>query len=71
MRGTVMPKTTRKVLLEKAEQALNCIDRLDLYLMDMDLIHGGRQPAIDQMKKTLVQGHEQIRVLWKILQSQL
>ena len=71
MRGTVMPKTTRKVFLEKAEQALNCIDRLDLYLMDMDLIQRGRQPAIDQMKKTLVQGHEQIRVLWKILQSQL
>ena len=66
-----MPKTIRKVLLEKAESALNCIDRLDEYLYEMDQLHKGRQPAITNMKQSLVSGHKVLRELWKILKSQL
>jgi len=66
-----MPKTIRKVLLEKCDQAQNCLDRMDLYLMDMELIADGRQPAIIQMKRNLLLGHDQLRVLWTTLKSQL
>ena len=66
-----MPKTIRKVLLEKAESALNNLDRLDEYLFEMDQLHGGRQPAITNMKKIMVEGHEAVRQLWKALKSQL
>ena len=66
-----MPKTIRKVLLEKAESALNNIDRLDEYLFEMDQLHGGRQPAITQMAPTLIEGHEVLRSLWRQLKSQL
>jgi len=66
-----MPKTIRKVLIEKAESALNNIDRLDEYLYEMDQLHGGRQPAITQMAPTLIEGHEVLRSLWRQLKSQL
>ena len=66
-----MPKTIRKVLLEKAESALNCIDRLDEYLFEMDQLHKGRQIAITNMKATLIEGHEVLRSLWRQLKSQL
>jgi hypothetical protein len=66
-----MSKTIRKVLLEKADSALLCLDRLDEYLMEMDNLHEGRQPAITTMAPILVEGHEQIRKLWKALKSQL
>jgi len=66
-----MPKTIRKVLLEKAESALNNIDRLDEYLFEMDRLHGGRQPAITNMAPTLCEGHEVLRSLWRQLKSQL
>jgi len=66
-----MPKTIRKVLLEKAESALNNIDRLDEYLFEMDQLHKGRQPAITQMAPTLIEGHEVLRSLWRQLKSQL
>lgn len=66
-----MPKTIRKVLLEKCDQAQNCLDRMDLYLMDMELIAEGRQPAIYQMKRSLLLGHDQLRTLWQTLKSQL
>ena len=66
-----MPKTIRKVLIEKAESALNNIDRLDEYLYEMDQLHKGRQPAITQMAPSLIDGHEVIRQLWKYLKSQL
>ena len=66
-----MPKTIRKVLLEKAESALNNLDRLDEYLFEMNQLHGGRQPAITQMAPTLVEGHEVLRNLWRKLKSQL
>jgi len=66
-----MPKTIRKVLIEKAESALNNIDRLDEYLFEMDQLHKGRQVAITNMKKSILSGHQVIRVLWGILKSQL
>ena len=66
-----MPKTIRKVLLEKAESALNNIDRLDEYLFEMDQLHKGRQPAITNLKSILIEGHEELRTLWKYLKSQL
>jgi len=66
-----MPKTIRKVLLEKCDQAQNCLDRMDLYLMDMELIAEGRQPAIEQMKRNLLLGHDSLRVLWQRLKAQL
>jgi len=66
-----MPKTIRKVLLEKAESALNNLDRLDEYLFEMDQLHGGRQPAITRMAPTLIEGHEVLRNLWRKLKSQL
>ena len=66
-----MPKTIRKVLLEKAESALNNIDRLDEYLFEMDQLHKGRQAAITQMASTLIEGHEVLRSLWRQLKSQL
>ena len=66
-----MPKTIRKVLLEKAESALNNLDRLDEYLFEMDQLHGGRQPAIIRMAPTLIEGHEVLRNLWRKLKSQL
>jgi len=66
-----MPKTIRKVLLEKCDQAQNCLDRMDLYLMDMELIAKGRQPAIIQIKRNLLLGHDHLRILWTLLKSQL
>jgi len=66
-----MPKTIRKVLIEKAESALNNIDRLDEYLFEMDQLHKGRQEAITSMKGMLIEGHEAVRMLWKVLRSQL
>jgi len=66
-----MPKTIRKVLLEKAESALNNIDRLDEYLFEMDQLHKGRQPAITNMALILLSGHDALRTLWRQLKSQL
>jgi len=66
-----MPKTIRNVLLEKCDQAQNCLDRMDLYLMDMELIADGRQPAILVIKRTLLLGHDHLRTLWTTLKSQL
>jgi hypothetical protein len=54
-----------------ARQALACVDRLDLYLFNMDELAAGRQPAIDFMKPTMVNGHEAVRQLWKALLVQL
>ncbi len=66
-----MARTTRKNLLLKCEQAISIIDRLDIYLMEMDTLAAGRQPAIDLMKGPMIDGHEAIRRLWKTLFSQL
>ena len=64
-------RTTRKNLLLKAHQAITVIDRLDLYLMDMAELAAGRQPAITEMLPILIEGHQQLRSLWKALQVQL
>lgn len=66
-----MPRTTRKSLIMKAESALNCIDSLDEYLVEMHEMHQGRQPAIEEIGPVLIEGHEQIRRLWKALRKQL
>jgi len=66
-----MPKTIRKTLIEKAESALNNLDRLDEYLFEMDQLHEGRQPAITNMAPVLLEGHEQLRQLWVALKKQL
>jgi len=67
----IMPRTIRKTLILKVESALNCLDSLDEYIFEMDILHEGRQPAITAMKKTIVEGHEMLRVLWKALRKQL
>lgn len=66
-----MPRTTRNQLLELARQALEDIDRLDVYLYDMSRRAKGRQPAIDEMASILIEGHQQLRVLWSTLKSRL
>jgi hypothetical protein len=66
-----MPRTTRKNLIFKARSALNCLDSLDEYLYEMSQMHQGRQPAIDTMAPILIEGHEQLRKLWKALLNQL
>jgi len=66
-----MARTTRKNLQLTARQALACIERLDVYLMNMDEMSAGRQPAIDLMKATLIDGHEAVRQLWLSLFRQL
>jgi len=64
-------RTTRKNLLLKSQQAITVIDRLDIYLMDMAELAGGRQPAITEMMPVLIEGHQQLRTLWKALREQL
>jgi len=71
LKGTSMPRTIRKNLIFKCESALNCLDSLDEYIWEMDMMHQGRQPAITAMKKTLVEGHEVLRGLWRTLRKQL
>ena len=66
-----MPKGIRELLRIKADQALNCLDRMDGYLYDMDIMHQDRQPAITEMKGTLIKGHEQLRLMWQALKAQL
>jgi hypothetical protein len=66
-----MARTTRKNLILSAEQALACIDRLDLYLMNMSEMSAGRQPAITNLESTLIEGHEAVRRLWLALHDQL
>jgi len=66
-----MPRTIRKNLILKAESALNCLDSLDGYIFEMDMLHQGRQPAITAMKKPIVEGHEVLRQLWQALRKQL
>lgn len=66
-----MPRTTRKLLVDKCERAIRLCDELDLVLMDMDLLSRGRQPEIDKRKATLVAGHEALRSIWIDLRSVL
>ena len=66
-----MANTIRKQLLMKAERAIRLCDELDLILMDMDLLHRGRQPEITNRKAMLVNGHEALRQLWIDLKSVL
>jgi len=66
-----MARTTRKNLLLNCDQALAAIGRLDLYLMNMDEMAAGRQPAIGQMKAIMIESHAQTERLWRILRSQL
>lgn len=66
-----MPTTIRKQLLSKADQALNCVDRMDELLFVMDKLQAGRQPAITDMKAHLIEGQEMLRTLWRILKEQL
>ena len=61
----------RKNLLIKANQAIAVIDRLDLYLMDMAELAGGRQPAITKNLPIMIEGHQALRTLWKALEEQL
>jgi len=64
-------RSIRKQLIEQCRQAYDHIDRLDWILVDMKQRAGDRQPAIDDMAPILVEGHEQIRRLWKALRAQL
>ena len=66
-----MPRTIRKDLILKTEQALGNVDRLDQYLYDMDQLHAGRQPAIPAIAPVLIQAHEQVRQLWQALRREL
>jgi hypothetical protein len=66
-----MGRTIRKSLIEKARLALNCIDFLDEYIWEMHEMHQGRQPAIEAMGPILLEGHEQLRRLWRALKDQL
>lgn len=66
-----MPRSTRKELTRKAECALRLCDNLDAYLMEMDVLADGRQPAIVKMRPIMVQGHEAVRSLWTALRRQL
>lgn len=65
-----MAKTIRKRLIEKADQALGAIDRLDKYLYDMDeLDREGRQEAIQAAKFPIVNTQELLRDLWTRLRD--
>ena len=66
-----MAQTVRHQLIRAADSSLNALIRLDQNLMKMDLLANGRQPAIEELKDVLVQGHEQLRVLWQALRDQL
>lgn len=66
-----MPRTIRKTLINKAESAINCLDTLDEYLVEMHEMHQGRQPAIEELGPILLEGHEQCRRLWRALRKQL
>ena len=66
-----MANTIRKQLLMKAERGIRLCDELDLVLMDMDLLHRGRQPEITKRKSMLINGHEALRQLWIDLKAQL
>jgi hypothetical protein len=66
-----MPKTIRKQLIDAADSSLRALIRLDQNLMRMDLLADGRQPAITEIKSTLIEGHEALRVLWTELYNQL
>ena len=66
-----MARTIRKDLILKTEQALGNIDRLDVYLYDMDQLHNGRQPAITEIAPVLLAAHENVRQLWQALRREL
>jgi len=66
-----MPRSTRVELRRKADCALKLLDNLDVYLMEMDLVADGRQPAILEAKQMLVKGHDALRTLWQALRQSL
>jgi len=66
-----MPKTIRKQLLEKADQAIRATHRLDEILFLMDSLAQGRQPAIQQWAAMLLEGHEAVRTLWEAFRREL
>jgi len=66
-----MPRTIRKDLILKAKSSLRNLDNMDEYLYEMAMMHQGRQPAIDEYAPILLEGHEQLRSLWKALLKRL
>jgi len=66
-----MPRTIRKELIRKAECALRELDHCDEYLMEIEILSGGRSEPIEQMKGIIVRGHDVCRKLWKALRAQL
>ena len=67
-----MPRTQRKNLLMKADQALAAINHLDEYLFEMKQIDSGdRQKAIPEFEVTLVRAHDGLRQIWQALKERL
>lgn len=67
-----MPRTQRKDLKRKCDQAIAALDHLDGYLWDMKQIDsGGRQKAIVEFEVTLVKAHHALRQLWGALRERL
>jgi len=67
-----MPRTQRKDLIRKCDQALTALSHLDEYLFEMKLIDtGNRQKAIPEFEETLVMGHDGLRRIWQALRDRL
>jgi len=64
-------RSIRKQLIEQTRQAIDHLDRLDYIIVDMKDRAGDRQPAIDEFGPILIEGHEQLRRLWKALRTRL
>lgn len=64
-------RSIRKQLLEQVRQAHDHLDRLDYIICNMKERAGDRQPAIDEFGPILIEGHEQLRNLWRALRSRL
>jgi hypothetical protein len=66
-----MPRTTRKMICDRADSAISGIDYLDVCLMDIDQLAAGRQPAIDLYRLPLLEMHNLLRAQWKAFRKLL
>ena len=60
-----MPRTTRKMIVDRARQALEYIDALDMAVYDIEQLAAGRQPALDTFRLPLLEMHELLRRQWQ------
>jgi len=66
-----MPRTTRKMIVDRARQALEYIDALDMAVYDIEQLAAGRQPALDEYRLPLLEMHELLRRQWKAFRLKL